>query len=244
MKALILAAGQGTRLRPLTDTRPKCLVEYKGKALLDYTLETLRACGITEVVAVCGYRGEMINRPGLRHRTNPRYQDTNMVYTLFCAEEEFDDDIIISYGDIIYRKEVLRALLACDAPICTTIDTEWEALWRNRMEDPLSDVETMKLDSQRNIRELGKKPTSLKDIEGQYMGLIKISHSALKKVREFYHSLDRNAVYDGKNFENMYMTSFIQLIIDRLMAVKAVHIQGGWLEIDSVDDLKCDVDLT
>jgi choline kinase len=57
-------------------------------------------------------------------------------------------------------------------------------------------------------------------------------------VIKYYNSLDRNAVYDGKNFDNMYMTSLIQSIADNIKKPKAVFIEGGWLEIDSIDDLK------
>ena len=105
------------------------------------------------------------------------------------------------------------------------------------MEDPLKDAETMKIGKDGNIIELGKKPTSYNDIEGQYIGLIKIKKEALQKIIQFYKSLDREVFYDGKNFNNMYMTSFIQLLIDKVMPVKPVFIEGGWLEIDTVEDL-------
>ena len=105
------------------------------------------------------------------------------------------------------------------------------------MDNPLSDAETMKLDIGGNITELGKKTKNYEDIEGQYIGLIKISYSVLPRVRQFYHSLSREEFYEGKDFDNMYMTSFVQLMIDRLLPVKAILVHGGWVEIDSVEDL-------
>jgi len=106
------------------------------------------------------------------------------------------------------------------------------------MDNPLDDAETMKIDKDENIVELGKKPQGYYDIEAQYIGLIKVSSKALPLIRDFYHSLDKKADYDGKDFDNMYMTSFLQMIIDKLMPIQAVRINGGWLEIDSVSDLK------
>ena len=88
------------------------------------------------------------------------------------------------------------------------------------------------------VVELGKKPRSYDDIEAQYIGLIKISGRVIGQVCDFYNSLDQNAIYDGKDYNNMYMTSFLQMIIDQLMPIKAVRIDGGWLEIDCVDDMK------
>ena len=107
------------------------------------------------------------------------------------------------------------------------------------MENPLDDAETMKLDENKNIIELGKSPASYADIEGQYIGLIKISAKAIAQVVAFYNSLDKTKLYDGKDFNDMYMTSFLQMIIDNLMPVRAELINGGWIEIDCEDDMKC-----
>lgn len=96
----------------------------------------------------------------------------------------------------------------------------------------------MKVDANGLITELGKKPESYDDIQGQYIGLMKISKDYVNRVVNFYDSLDRSASYDGKDFSNMYMTSFIQLLIDNnVLPVKAVWIEGGWTEIDTPTDL-------
>ena len=243
MKAIILAAGQGSRLRPLTDDKPKCLVEYSGKAIVDYILSALRGCGIEDIIIVKGYLAERLEREGTKSCLNPKFERTNMVSTLFCAENEMDDDLIISYADIVYGERTLQKLLDAKDDFSLLIDTDWRRQWEARMDDPLVDAETLKLDSEGYVIELGKKPSSYEDIEGQYMGLIKISREVLPRVKTFYHELDKEADYEGKNFDNMYMTTFIQLVIDRLMKVKAVPIEGGWLEIDCLDDLNYEVRL-
>ena len=97
------------------------------------------------------------------------------------------------------------------------------------MDNPLEDAETLKI-KDNSIIEIGNKANSLNEIEGQYIGLIKISKRVLKQVKDFYYSLERD--------NNMYMTTFIQLIIDNLLTVSPVYIQGGWLEIDTLDDLQ------
>lgn len=241
MRAIILAAGQGTRLRPHTDDRPKCMVSYQDKAIIDHILETMNACSVTDITIVTGYKSKVLeNYLADRKITfchNNAFATTNMVSSLFCAENRMDDDLLVSYSDIIYSQQILKALIDSRSDFSVVIDKLWRNLWEIRMEDPLTDAETLILDQEGNIRELGQKPKGYHQIEGQYLGLIKISKTILPAVRHFYHSLDQNSLYDGKDFHNMYMTSFIQLIIDHLHPVRAVPINGNWLEIDSTDDL-------
>jgi L-glutamine-phosphate cytidylyltransferase len=244
MKAIILAAGQGARLRPLTDDRPKCMVEYQGRPLIDHVVRALRANGVDEIVAIRGYKPEALRCPGARFYDNPRYLETNMVSTLFCAERELEGDVIISYSDIVYSPGVIERLLQTDAEIGVVVDRDWRRLWQERMDDPLDDAETLRLDADNHILELGKKARSYEDIQGQYIGLIKVAASAWPRLRAFYQALDRHADYDGKSFDNMYMTSFLQAVIDRLMPVTAVPIFGEWLEIDVPSDLQISVNLS
>jgi choline kinase len=243
MKAIILAAGQGARLRPLTNDRPKCMVSYQGRPLIEHVVQALRANGVSDIVAIRGYKPEALRCQGLRFYDNPRYFETNMVHTLFCADRELEGDVIISYSDIVYSAKVIRKLLDVSADVAVVVDRDWRRLWQERMDDPLDDAETLRLDARGNIIELGKRASSYEEIEGQYIGLLKVSSSAWPRLRAFYANLDRDASYDGKNFENMYMTSFIQAVIDRLMPVKAVPINGGWLEIDAPSDLEISVNL-
>ena len=238
-RALILAAGQGSRLRPLTDERPKCLVPLLGRTLLERQVETLQAEGVTDIHIAVGYCREQIEALGFQTSVNARYEQTNMVETLFSAIEFLQQpgDLIIAYGDIVYQRDNLRVLLESDEEIALMIDTGWRALWEQRLEDPLSDAETLKIGRAGWITELGKKPVSYDQIEGQYTGLIKVRADRTAALIDFYHRLDRSAVIDGQPFEQMYMTSLLQLLIDNGWKLAPALVCNGWLEIDSVDDL-------
>lgn len=240
MKMIILAAGQGSRLRPLTNDKPKCMVEYKSKPIIDYILDTANNCNINNIAVINGYKKDVLEDylkdKKLTFFTNNEFASTNMVSTLFCAKEFMDDDIIISYADIVYKDEVLEKLIQSKNNVSVVIDKKWKELWSQRMENPLDDAETLKIENG-NIIELGKKPKSYNEIEGQYIGLLKISKEVVNDIILYYQTLDKNKLYDGKSFDNMYMTSFIQMIIEHLLDVKPVFINGGWIEIDSVDDL-------
>lgn len=241
MKMIILAAGQGTRLRPLTNNKPKCMVEYEGVPIINYIIETTKKLGIEEVAVVSGYKKDVLEYhlrdENITFLTNPDYKYTNMVSTLFCAESFMDDDIIISYSDIIYKEEILEKLIKSKSEFSVVIDNNWKELWQKRMDNPLDDAETLKIKNEKII-EIGKKAKSYREIEGQYIGLIKISKSIIKEIINYYKSLNKSELYDGKDFDNMYMTSFIQKIIDNLLDVTPVYINGGWIEIDESSDLK------
>jgi choline kinase len=242
MKMIILAAGQGTRLRPLTNDIPKCMVKYEDKPIIDYIIQVAKKCNINNIAVVDGYKKEVLEEylsdKTLTFYTNNEFHSTNMVSTLFCARDFMNDDIIVSYADIIYKKEVLEKLIKSKEDFSVVVDRKWRELWNQRMNNPLEDAETLKIQDGKII-ELGKKPKNYSEIEGQYIGLIKISKNILNEVINFYKTLDKNKIYDGKNFDNMYMTSFIQMIINNLLDVKPIFIDGGWVEIDSVEDIKC-----
>ncbi|MFT7559809.1 MAG: choline kinase [Flavobacteriales bacterium] len=239
-RALILAAGQGTRLRPLTDTVPKCLVHLHGKSLLDRQVETLKHCGVQDIHIAAGYKAEQIQELGFDVSINPHFASTNMVESLFSARNFIAEggDLIIAYGDIIYQQENLDTLLTTKSDVVLMIDKAWRDLWSARMEDPLQDAETLIINEHGYVTELGKKPKNYDSIQGQYTGLIKIDAAKIDDFIAFYDQLDRQETYDGKDFLNMYMTSFIQLVIDAGWQVKAAEVQNGWLEVDSVEDLR------
>jgi L-glutamine-phosphate cytidylyltransferase len=240
MKMIIVAAGQGIRLRPLTNNKPKCMVEYNKKPIIDYILDAADHCNIKDIAVVNGYKKEVLERyledKGCTFFTNENFDETNMVTSLFNAKEFMNDDLIISYADIVYKPEILKKLMASNADFSVVVDNEWKELWSLRMVSPLEDAETMKIQDG-HIIELGKKPISYDEIEGQYIGLMKVSKSALSKLIKFYETLNRSKIYDGKDFNNMYMTSLIQMVIDNIMDVTPVFINGGWIEIDCIEDI-------
>ena len=235
MKAIILAAGVGSRLAPITDDRPKCLVKLGGSSLLDHQISTLKSQGITDITVIGGYLAESITVQEIRLVVNPDFASSNMVYTLFCADDLFagDSDLLISYGDIVYEPRVLKALLASLAPISVVVDQQWRRYWEIRMEDPLFDAETMKIDSNGMIKELGEKPNNYEEIEGQYIGLIKVRRDHALRLRQLYENMGPDRSFDGRSRKQMYMTRFLQYAIDNDWPVKAVSVSNGWLELDT-----------
>ena len=236
MKAIHLAAGKGTRLRPLTNDRPKPLVELGGSSLLERNVETLRAVGVEEHVVVTGHEGDQIRNLGFETVHNDVYGETEMVYSLFCAAAAFptDEDLVISYGDIVYEERVAETLLACDSPMCVVVDNEWRALWEERFDDPLSDAEAIDVDSKGMIRSIGDDAETYDQIDTQYTGLLKVRSDHVDAFIEAYRTLDTQT--DG--YVSVDMTEFLQMLIDDGWDIEAVPVSGGWLEVDTTSDLE------
>lgn len=241
MIAIVLAAGRGSRLMPLTADRPKCMVPLTGRPLLHHLLRSLRSVGIEDIVVVSGYRADRIDAPDCEVVVNRDYLTTNMVTSLFCASPWMsgDADVLVCYGDSVFEPRVIRAVLAeTEGSVVVASDDCWHALWARRMPDPLADAETFRVTPEGFLLELGRKPQSMEQVQGQYMGLFKIHRRALPAMNQLYAGLDRNVRYEGRSFDGMFMTAFLQILVDRGWPIKVARTRGGWLEVDSVDDLQ------
>jgi choline kinase len=242
VKAIVLAAGEGSRLRPYTDDRPKCLVELGGRTLLDWQLQALRACRIPDIVVITGYRAGQVTPAGVRTRVNPRFRETNMVHTLWCAEAELTGEVVVAYADILYEPRLVLALLAEPHDLSVVVDRRWEPYWRARFGDPLEDAETLRIDPGGRILKIGQVPRGLDEIDGRYVGLLRFKGAGLEALKSFYGAAAALAARGGdpwglpRPFENAYMTDLLQALIVAGHRVQAVPTEGGWLEIDTARD--------
>lgn len=238
-KALILAAGSGTRLHPKTLNKPKALINLFGESLLARQKKVLLLAGIKDITVVVGHKAKSIIDQNYNYIVNKNYQSTNMVSSFFCAIDLLcdDEDVIVSYGDIVYQLNNLKKLLKSPNDISVMVDMAWKDYWKLRFEDPLSDAESLLLEDDNTIKEIGKKTSNYKKIHGQYTGLIKIKSGVIKRMFEFYSRLDKKKKYDENSFEQMYFTTFLQLLISSSWKIHAVLVKNGWLEIDSLSDL-------
>jgi choline kinase len=135
MKAIILSAGQGSRLGHLVDDRPKCLIDFNGRSLLDRQLDTLEASGVEEAVVVTGFHDELIEQaiarrsggPHVRTVFNPFYKVADNTGSLFMAREELSGDCLVWNGDTLVSTALMAKVVANDrSGICVTIDRKAE----------------------------------------------------------------------------------------------------------------------
>ena len=196
VRAIILAAGRGSRMGALTALQPKCMTQFVGKPLLDHQMSALLAGGVSNIAAVTGYKGESLKRDNLTAFSNPRWDQTNMVYSLTCASDWLERySCLVSYSDIFYSPDTVKRLNQSKADIALTYDPDWLTIWQARFEDPLSDAETFCLDAAgQYLTEIGNKAASVDVIKGQYMGLLRITPFGWKHFADFLATLESTRV--------------------------------------------------
>jgi L-glutamine-phosphate cytidylyltransferase len=233
MRAVILAAGRGSRMAQLGDQRPKCLVELEGKPLIERQIAALRRGGVGEIGVVRGYRADMVDFPGLSYFANERWAETNMVMSLAAAAAWLrSGPVIVSYADIFYRGELVRGLADAPGQLVVSYDRAWRRLWTRRFADPLADAETFRIDAAGQLIEIGGKTTRIEDIEGQYMGLLKFTPAAWSAVKTLLGTLDA-AIRD-----RLDMTGLLRrLLAGNDLPIGTFGTDGQWGEIDNPEDV-------
>jgi len=233
MRAVILAAGRGSRMKGHTENKPKCLVALAGKSLLQRQVESLRSAGIESIAVVTGYRSQSLSSFGLHEFHNHRWTSTNMVSSLRCARDWLcEDECIVSYSDIFYEPSAIISLSRSPYPLTILYDINWRKAWSGRFANPLDDAESFMFDGDSFVFEIGRKVADFRFVQGQYMGLLKFDPHAWSSAESFLSGLSSPAV------DKMYMTELLQgLISSATCRVKALPYSGQWGEIDSPQDL-------
>jgi len=135
MKALILNSGKGERLRPLTEDKPKALIKIGDKTILEYQIDNLISCNITNVIITTGPFEDKIKEhvkekyPDLKvsYVNNPKYETTNYIYSMWLTKELIDDDMILLHGDLIFDKKLLERLINEECENCVLVNKEIKA---------------------------------------------------------------------------------------------------------------------
>lgn len=239
-KAIIIAAGMGKRLSPLTNDIPKCLVKIGDKTIMERQLETLKLCGITDTAVIRGYQGNKINFAGIKYYENTNYQNNNILNSLFCAEPEMNGDFITSYSDILYDKSVVEKLLENKKDIAVVVDTDWQEYYQGRTQHPLEEAEKVIIRDDKVLK-IGKHLT-VQESDGEFIGMVKFSEKGTAIFKKEFQRVKNQ--YWGKpfqkaaTFEKAYLTDMLQELIDRGVEIYPVLIQKEWWEIDTEQDLE------
>lgn len=234
MKAIILAAGRGSRMGEGTEEIPKGMMQLQGKPLLEYGLRSLHQAGFDEadIAIVTGYRGDKIQYPGVRYFKNEQWETTNMFVSLTMARPWLQsEDCIVCYSDIVYSPKAVAALMdpqVGDIGI-TSYSGYWD-LWAARFKNPLEDLETFRL-NQGELVEIGKRPHHRNQVEGQYMGLLKFSPAGWQTVEQAVQ------LEMPKPIEKLDMTTLLQHLLNLGNKIDVVNTDDLWLECDNRDDI-------
>jgi choline kinase len=232
MKAVILSAGQGSRLLPLTAERPKCLLPLGPKSLIEWQVDVLSRCGVDEIVVVVGFRAALVEslltglvRPGLAIRTvfNPFYNVADNLGSCWLARHEMDGDFLLVNGDTLFEQAVGETLLRSEpAPITVTIDRKTHY-----------DADDMKvhLDGTR-LLDIGKTlPAAQTDAES--IGLLLFRDDG---PRLFVEAADR-AMHTTEGLKSFYLKVIDQLAKSHRVGTASIE-RMAWGEVDYPGDLQ------
>jgi len=241
-KALIIAAGRGSRLKKHTENLPKCMLDFDGKTLLQRQLDSYKENGIKDISLIRGYKKEKIKYKGIKYFENNDYKNNNILNSIFYAEKVINGNIIISYSDILFDSSVVERTLKSDHDISVVVDIDWRGYYVGRKDHPISEAENVIFNSNNEVEKIGKINTGNEEVHGEFIGMIKLSNRGTEIFKEHFQRLKKiywNKPFQrAKIFQKAYLTDFIQELVDIGIKVHCVIIESGWKEIDTVEDYK------
>jgi len=252
MKAIIIAAGKATRLLPLTEKTPQCMLKIKGKPIIQNMIELFRSNGIDDISIIRGFKKEKISFPNVTYFENKDFWNNNILQSLMSARPKLEEsiktgeDVVMSYSDIWYADSVVKALLKSKEDIAGIVDTEWEGYYEGRTDHPISEAENVITDEKKVMLKIGKHiftDNTPKDQQGEFIGLWKFSPKGTKTFLEHFDRLDAklgmtDPFQNAKEWQKAYMTDILQEMIDKGVKVHSVLIENNWMEFDTMQDFK------
>ena len=240
MKAIILAAGKGTRLGQITEKKPKCLLRIGKTNILDIQIKQFLNNNIEQIFVVSGHCSEQIQSKQITKIDNREYDTTNMVYSLIKARKYLDDDVIISYGDIIYNDSILSGLISDESKDLVVSDINWRQYWIERYNSFEIDIESFKTKNGKLV-EIGQKCDPADNIDGRYIGLMKFSKATIRKIleiwdRDFEEYSNKIWKTTKKYIHESFMTDMLQELINEGVSLNVYEINNQWCEIDTMKD--------
>jgi len=252
--AIIAAAGFEKQLLPLIEDKPKCLLDIKGKTILERQVSALNACEIKNIALVRGYRKEAIGLPNIRYYDNDRYEDTGDLWSLFCAEHEMKGRCVLLYGDIIFDTSILEKLLKSPADIALVVDLAWHDQQRGGMPGLQLKPDLVTLqhppfwtgsprfvmpDEDNVVKKIGQ-DLSPDEAHGEFIGLTMLSENGIELLKRAYRlagiTYAKKGFHEAGAFTKASLTDMIQELIDQGHAVHCVPIYKGWMEVDSFEE--------
>ncbi len=224
MKAIILAAGTSKRMIEITRDRPKCLLELGGKSVLEHQIDCLEQNSIGEIVVVTGFLEDKIRQrlgDRVRYVTNPVYDKTNSLYSLWLAREEARDGFVVLNSDVFFHPEMLKKLLASPYPDALLVSFQGN-LSEEEMKVRVKDHKVVDISKEMDIREA----------DGENVGIVKFSPSGAKVLFEKVDELVGNGV----------VNAWAPLAFQEICAYHVLYAvsTGGlpWIEMDFVEDFE------
>ena len=227
MKAIIIAAGKGSRIPKVSKKKPKCFVKIDNVAIIDRQINLLMKNKIKKIFVITGYKASYFKYTCIK---NKNYLKNEQMASLMYAKKEFDDDIIVLFSDIIYDDVYLENLIKLKKKdkITLVCQKNWREKYKSGIDHPLDQADKVKIIKNRIVM-IGKQ-ISEKKANAEFIGMFLIPKKYCKKLINFY----KNCKLPNK----IQIHNFFSQFIDNKGIVKALNIRGNFMEIDTFNDYK------
>ena len=238
-RGIILAATRGSALGPLTEDKPKCMVEIQGQPLLRRLTRTLRQTGIRDVAVVRGYAKDAIDLPNLTYLDNDSYETTGEAASLAKAMDRLNGDTVIAYGDIIFRRYILEGLLDIEGDIVLTVDAMWrertdrsEGSGRDLIKCSRAFSPSFIEDEPVLFESILDYPNNADDRTGEWIGIARLTAKGADLVRAELESMRA----DG-NLQTADLATLFSRVAAGGNAPRVHYVAGHWLDVNDAFDL-------
>lgn len=241
MKAIFIAAGEGSRMGKLTIDSPKPLIEVNGRSILERQVSLLKKSGITEILIITGPFPDKYNFKNLSYLNDKNFKNHDQLGSLCVATNEIHDDVLLIFADIIFDELILEQVCKNNSDVVIAVDMDWEK-YNARNQNPIDDADKVTIDNnivkrifKQKIEDDDKYPI------GEFIGLMKLNLNGSKKFREILINLQKNhngKFHDAESFTSAKLVDFLQELIEHKIIIHPEIIHGKWCEIDTIQDLE------
>lgn len=243
MRAVIIGAGRGSRLRHRTDEVPKTLVEVMGRPMLEWILDALAAGGFErkDIVFVSGYAEHVVRAryPEFTFVRNADFERNNILASLLTAREHLREGFVSTYADIVYEPGIVRRLVDAPEDLVLGCDTAYRRRYVGRTQHPESDAEKLSADG-RKVTRLSRTIPS-EQAQGEFIGVMKATaNGALSLIESFDRAREVHGggLYrEGRSFERAYLIDLLAEMLEAGAPMFRENTPGGYMEIDTLEDL-------
>lgn len=236
--AIVLAATRGDEFASLTDDRPKVMLPIGGKPLLRRLVDKFKKRGIDDITVVAGYKAESIDVSGIKLLVNSKHASTGELASLACAVKEFTDDMVLIYGDLLFRSYIMRDLVENDAEITIVVDSSL------RPSDTPAAIGDFAFCSEPDDRSTWGQAVALKRIssvpgtsgeapDGRWIGMVRVRGAGRQWLEEALAELQH-----APGFNGLGMPDLLNRIVAAGRTVRVWYIHGHWLDVNTIQDLE------
>ena len=235
-RAIVLAASRGNNLYELTEDKPKTMLKIGGKPLLQRLVDEFKKQSINDITVVAGYKSEALDINGIELCMNDFHESTGELYSLACARDKFNNDMVIMYGDLLFRSYILRDLLDSEGEIVIVVDSLIDEAEISGTPDyaycshPDDRSMFMQDVALRHVSE--KKAPDLGDPSGRWTGMMKVKARGRKWLEDALEALKKQA-----DFNQLTLPDLLNYLARQGKTVNVHYINGHWLDVNSVNDI-------